>query len=432
MNKATLQQLAIKISSGLTPLRSNINFWNSPDIPWVKTEQLGTKNIFDSNEKVSQQALDDTGLRLYPKNTISVAMYGEGKTRGSVSILKNEMTTNQACCNIELDKKKADYEYVYYYLTTQYNQLRNLSSGVRKNLNSNDIKNFEIRIPEKLDDQRKIASVLSSLDTKIELNNRINAELEAMAKTLYDYWFVQFDFPANLQDPALSGAEGYKSSGGKMVYNAELKRDIPEGWEVKKMSEIANITMGQSPEGSSYNDDGIGEIFFQGSTDFGWRYPTIRQYTTQPNRRAKAGDILLSVRAPVGTLNIADNDCCIGRGLAALNSKSGYDSYLYYVMEYFKQIFDNRNNAGTTFGSITKDDLFSLKLVYPKDDVLKKYNQSVFKYNQIILNNHKQNQQLTKLRDWLLPMLMNGQVTVKEAEERISMAAEPGVEYKKG
>jgi type I restriction enzyme S subunit len=227
-------------------------------------------------------------------------------------------------------------------------------------------------------------------------------------------------------------SRSYKSSGGKMVYNAELKREIPEGWEVKKLSEIANITMGQSPEGSSYNDDGIGEIFFQGSTDFGWRYPTIRQYTTQPSRRAKAGDILLSVRAPVGTLNIADNDCCIGRGLAALNSKSGYDSYLYYVMEYFKQIFDYRNNAGTTFGSITKDDLFSLKLVYPNDDILKKYNQSVFKYNQNILNNHKQNQQLSELRDWLLPMLMNGQVTVKEAEVNLSMAAEPSVEYKKG
>jgi type I restriction enzyme, S subunit len=308
--------------------------------------------------------------------------------------------------------------------------------------------------------QKSIAKVLSDLDAKIELNNRINRELEAMAKTLYDFWFVQFDFPASTSSAAenrtLSGVEttvaehsrSYKSSGGKMVYNAELKREIPEGWEVKKLAEIANITMGQSPEGSSYNDDGIGEIFFQGSTDFGWRYPTIRQYTTQPSRRAKAGDILLSVRAPVGTLNIADNDCCIGRGLAALNSKSGYDIYLYYVMEYFKQIFDHRNNTGTTFGSITKDDLFSLKLVYPKDDQLNKYNHLVAKYNQMILNNYKQNQQLTELRDWLLPMLMNGQVTVrqahgnavKEVEERLSssaelsrsMAAEPSVEYKKG
>ena len=257
--------------------------------------------------------------------------------------------------------------------------------------------------------QLQIAKVLSDLDSKINLNNQINQELEAMAKTLYDYWFVQFDFPNE-------EGKSYKLSGGKMLYNEELKREVPEGWEVKELSDIANITMGQSPSGSSYNENEIGEIFFQGSTDFGWRYPAIRQYTSEPNRMAKTGDILLSVRAPVGTLNIADNDCCIGRGLAALNSKDGYDSYLYYVMEYFKKIFDYRNSSGTTFGSINKDDLFSLKLVYPKGSVLRKYNNIVAKYNQMILNNHKQNQHLAQLRDWLLPMLMNGQVTVKSAE----------------
>ena len=324
------------------------------------------------------------------------------------------------------NSKLLDTDYLYHFLTNEdtINYLQKRAEnriGSFPQITFDVLKTLQIWLPDK-SVQKSIAKILSDLDAKIELNNRINRELEAMAKTLYDYWFVQFDFPNEQGKP-------YKSSGGKMVYNKELKREIPEGWEVKKLSEIANITMGQSPEGSSYNDDGIGEIFFQGSTDFGWRYPTIRQYTTQPSRRAKAGDILLSVRAPVGTLNIADNDCCIGRGLAALNSKSGYDSYLFYVMEYFQQIFDNRNNAGTTFGSITKDDLFSLKLVYPKDDILKKYNKSVFKYNQIILNNHKQNQQLSELRDWLLPMLMNGQVTVKEGEERLSMAAEPSVKY---
>lgn len=329
-----------------------------------------------------------------------------------------------------------DSEFIYYFARSPLFRERaiNCMEGTsgRKRVNENTLKNLEFVFPD-LTTQKSIAKVLSDLDTKIEINNRISRELEAMAKTLYDYWFVQFDFPNEQSKP-------YKSSGGKMVYNAELKREIPEGWEVKKLSQIANITMGQSPSGSSYNDDGIGEIFFQGSTDFGWRYPTIRQYTTEPSRMAKSGDILLSVRAPVGTLNIADNDCCIGRGLTALNSKSGYDSYLYYVMEYFKQIFDHRNNAGTTFGSITKDDLHSLKLVYPKDDLLKKYNQTVSKFNQMILINHKQNQHLTALRDWLLPMLMNGQVTVRqthgnavqEAEERLSMAAEPSVEYKKG
>lgn len=323
--------------------------------------------------------------------------------------------------------KLLDTDYLYHFLTNEetINYLQKRAEnriGSFPQITFDVLKTLQIWLPD-ISVQKSIAKVLSALDAKIEINNRINRELEAMAKLIYDYWFVQFDFPNEQGKP-------YKSSGGKMVWNEELKREIPEGWEVKTLSDIANITMGQSPSGSSYNDIGVGEIFFQGSTDFGWRYPTIRQFTTEPSRRAKAGDILLSVRAPVGTLNIADNNCCIGRGLAALNSKSGYDSYLYYVMEYFKQIFDNRNNAGTTFGSITKDDLFSLKLVYPKDDILEKYDQSVYKYNQIILNNYKQNQELTELRDWLLPMLMNGQVRVREDEKPVSsMAAEERGDY---
>lgn len=288
-------------------------------------------------------------------------------------------------------------------------------------ISSSQIKEFPLELPP-INEQEKIVAVLSVIDAKIELNNRINAELEAMVKTLYDYWFVQFDFPFDFAScPEQRRREGkpdangkpYKSSGGKMVYNSILKREIPEGWEVKSLSEIANITMGQSPDGESYNEDGQGTIFFQGSTDFGWLFPTIRQYTTKPARMAKKGDILLSVRAPVGDMNIANNDCCIGRGLAALNSKGGFDGFLFYVMKYFKQIFDRRNSEGTTFGSITKDDLHSLKLAYPNDALLKRYDGVVSNYNKMIFQRSLENQQLIELRDWLLPMLMNGQITVK-------------------
>ena len=128
---------------------------------------------------------------------------------------------------------------------------------------------------------------------------------------------------------------------------------------------------------------------------------------------AKKGDILLSVRAPVGDMNIANTDCCIGRGLAALNSKTGFDGFLFYVMKYFKQIFDRRNAEGTTFGSITKNDLYSLTLAYPTLDLLEKYDELVTNYNKMIFDRSLENRELIRLRDWLLPMLMNGQVTVK-------------------
>ncbi len=322
---------------------------------------------------------------------------------------------------LRIKDSKVIPEYLLYaYLSPNF-QLTILSNTIKgatvDRIALSELPNFEIRIPEQ-DEQKKVAGLLQALDKKIALNNRINTELEAMAKTLYDYWFVQFDFPISeaqantLGKPELKG-KPYKSSGGKMVFNEALKREIPEGWEDKELSEIADITMGQSPSGDSYNENQEGDIFFQGSTDFGWRFPTIRQYTTEPKRLAKQGDILLSVRAPVGTLNIAEIDCCIGRGLAALRSNIGFNSYLFYVMSYFKQIFDYRNSSGTTFGSITKDDLYSLKLAYPTKDLLTEYDKIVSSYNKTTFNNHKQNQQLTQLRDWLLPMLMNGQVTVK-------------------
>jgi type I restriction enzyme S subunit len=200
-----------------------------------------------------------------------------------------------------------------------------------------------------------------------------------MAKTLYDYWFVQ---------------------------NAD------KNWESGKLSDIANITMGQSPDGSSYNENGEGIIFYQGCTDFGTRFPAIRLYTTAPTRFAEIGDILLSVRAPVGKLNFADERCCIGRGLAALNSKIGSITHLYYVLKNLETVFNRRNTDGTTFGAINKGDLFSLAIVKPPKNIIsefEKVTKPLFS-KQFILA--KQNQELMQLRDWLLPMLMNGQVSV--------------------
>ncbi|WP_020395676.1 restriction endonuclease subunit S [Thiolinea disciformis] len=302
---------------------------------------------------------------------------------------------------------KGNYPKYVYYLLKCLGNLKTSDKSAVPGVNRNDL--HALFVPYIANGQENIAAVLSSIDQKIEINNRINAELEAMAKNLYDYWFVQFDFPDENGKP-------YKSSGGEMVYSKELKREIPAGWKVKELHQIANITMGQSPEGSSYNEEGKGIVFFQGSTDFGIRFPNIRQYTTEPSRLAKAGDILLSVRAPVGTMNIADIDCCIGRGLAALNSKDGFDAYLFYVMEYFKRLFDRRNSEGTTFGSITKSDLFSLQVAYPNNLVLKAYNDVIAINNKLVLKNQKENQQLAALRDWLLPMLMNGQVQVTDTK----------------
>ena len=298
-------------------------------------------------------------------------------------------------------------EYLFYVLRapfckkqygySQQTNITNLSQGV--------LGDVDVPVPD-LDTQQKLAKILSEIDLKIISNTRICVELEAMAKTLYDYWFTQFDFP---------NAEGkpYCSSGGEMVWNDQLKRKIPKGWSAGQLSDIANITMGQSPSGDTYNENGSGTIFYQGCTDFGTRFPVPRVYTSAPTRFAKAGDILMSVRAPVGTLNIAMEDCCIGRGLAALNSKFGSQLHLLYTLSGFRQLFDVMDGNGTTFGYITKDTLFEMKVVIPRRDQIKSFEEMVQPIEQKIRVAEQENRELTKLRDWLLPMLMNGQATVE-------------------
>jgi len=352
---------------------------------------------------------------------------GRSGTVGIPHLIKSNFYPHNTSLYIK-DFKGNSVEYIFYLLKNLKLNDKKSGSGV-PTMNRNHLHPLNIIAHLNFETQKPIAKVLSDLDAKIEINNNINQELEAMAKTLYDYWFVQFDFPD-------ANGKPYKSSGGKMVFNEELKRDIPEGWEDKELSDIANITMGQSPPGESYNEDGKGTIFYQGCTDFGNRFPTIRKYTTSPTRFAKEGDILLSVRAPVGTLNIAIDDCCIGRGLAASNSKDNCISYLFGVMINLKQIFDRRNVNGTTFGSITKDDLFSLKVIKPSKEILNNFhrivNPAFEKQNKVNLENLK----LSELRDWLLPMLMNGQVTVGEValrqaqDDQLGMVAEPRQEYK--
>lgn len=404
MNKVKVKlKDIVSVKNGSTPSTSNPMYYDG-DIVWITPKDLSNQNsryISRGERTITKEGLASCSATMVPKGTI---LMSSRAPIGLLSIANTELCTNQGFKNFIPDINKVDSEFLYYYLKIKIGDIEKLGSGTTfKEVSKSSIENYEVLIPEKKTDQQNIASVLSSLDSKIELNNRINAELEAMAKTLYDYWFVQFDFPDKNGKP-------YKSSGGKMVWNEELKREIPEGWVFDTLAGIANITMGQSPPGESYNETGEGVVFYQGCTDFGHRFPTVRQFTTAPTRHAKAGDILLSVRAPVGTLNIAKEDCCIGRGLASLSSKSNCQSFLFEVLRNMKQIFDRRNVDGTTFGAITKEDLFSLQVVVPSQNILERFQEitnPIFERQNII---EWENIKLTELRDWLLPMLMNGQV----------------------
>ncbi|HEL1584499.1 TPA: restriction endonuclease subunit S [Streptococcus suis] len=386
-----LKDLSVSITSGLTPLKNNSEYWDNPVIPWLKTDQLGEKYIWDTNTKISEIALEKTSLKLYPPKTLSIAMYGEGKTRGNISIIMKPMATNQACCNIIINDEKADFEYVYYYMKTQYESLRGLSSGVRNNLNANDIKNYEIRIPESIVEQNNISKVLSVLDQKIAINNQINEELEAMAKTLYDYWFVQFNFPDENGKP-------YKSSGGKMVYNDQLKREIPEGWGVENLSNFLTIK-----NGKDHKDLSDGDYPVYGS---GGLMRKVEDYIFEGE------SVLIPRKGTLNNIMYVDEKFWTVDTMFYTHMKIDYATlYTYFSI---KDIDFTKLNTGTGVPSMTASILYQLQILNPNADILKNFDELVRTTYRMIFDNHKQNQELNQLRDWLLPMLMNGQVKVEE------------------
>ena len=183
-------------------------------------------------------------------------------------------------------------------------------------------------------------------------------------------------------------------------------------WAEGTLSDIADITMGQSPSGSSYNEDGNGTIFFQGRAEFGFRFPTVRLFTTEPKRIARANDTLMSVRAPVGDLNVAHTACCIGRGLAAIHSKNNHQSFVLYTMFSLRKQLDVFNGEGTVFGSINRNSLNEMPLLIPSSKKLNEFEKIVAPIDVAIRNNYDEICRLEQLRDSLLPKLMSGEFDV--------------------
>ena len=198
---------------------------------------------------------------------------------------------------------------------------------------------------------------------------------------------------------------------------ASMFLDNPsDDWRQGVLSDIAEITMGQSPSGSSYNEDGVGTVFFQGRAEFGFRFPTIRLYTTEPKRMARKNDVLMSVRAPVGDLNVAHEDCCIGRGLGAIHSKDNHQSFVLYTMFSLRKELDVFNGEGTVFGSINRDSLNSMPIRIPPKEMMDEFEALVAPMDAIILNNHDENCRLASIRDHLLPRLMSGELDVSDLD----------------
>jgi len=187
-------------------------------------------------------------------------------------------------------------------------------------------------------------------------------------------------------------------------------------WTPGVLSDIAVITMGQSPKGESYNEDGVGTVFFQGRAEFGFRFPTRRLYTTDPKRMAQANDALMSVRAPVGDMNVAYEDCCIGRGLGAIRSKHGHQSFVLYTMFALREQLNVFNGEGTVFGSINRDALNSMPVDTPPKKIMDQFEDIVAPMDAAIRNNYDEICRLQAMRDSLLPRLISGELDVSDID----------------
>ena len=296
-------------------------------------------------------------------------------------------------------KEGVDQKFLYYLMYSQefVDLSMKASSGTRMpRANWKFLSQTEWHLPP-LSKQKEIAHMLSVFDEKIEVLRKENQALEELAQIIYKRWFVDFNFPDEQGNP-------YREKGGEMV-ESELGV-IPKGWRVGKLGEFAEVTMGQSPKGVSYNEAGEGVIFFQGRAEFTERFPQIRLYTTQPNRIAKENSVLMSVRAPVGDINVASEDCCIGRGLASVYHKD-YNSFVLYFMQKKKDHFEIYNQQGTVFGSIKKDDLNNIELALPEiESPLIEFDANVHTLDEKYFYNSRQIHTLSESKERLMAKLI--------------------------
>jgi type I restriction enzyme, S subunit len=291
------------------------------------------------------------------------------------------------------EKDKLLPSFLYQYLRSkQFNkQVNSLRSGAAQpQLPIRDIKVIEILLPPILQ-QEAISELISKYDDLIENNKRRIELLEESARQLYKEWFVRLRFPGH--------------------EHVKIIDSVPEGWKKRLLKEIANITMGQSPKSEFYNSDGEGLPFHQGVTKFGFRFVQHETYCTKPTRLSQPGDILFSVRAPVGRLNITNDVIVLGRGLSAIHSIDGYQSFLFYALKsyFFKE---DMIGGGAIYASVTKKNLENQELLTPSNALLEEFNDFASDIDKQIYSLHQINVNLTKARDILLPKLMSGEVAV--------------------
>ncbi|MBL0146085.1 MAG: restriction endonuclease subunit S [Chitinophagaceae bacterium] len=409
-----ISNLGITIT-GKTPSSNSPEDFGEDFMFVTPSDNLDNKIINNTERYLSKAGANKLLSKILPPNSILVSCIGSAM--GKVTMNKTSCLTNQQINSIKVNLDLYDPNYIYYLLKNNYAVLRNAACGSTAVplLNKTDFDLIPISVYSDFSTQQKIASILSALDDKIELNNKINAELEAMAKTMYDYWFVQFDFPDKKGKP-------YKSSGGKMVYNEELKREVPEGWEVKNLDTLASVVKGDLITEKTATPGNVKVV----AGGIGFSY-TNNNYNRTCNVITVSGS-----GANAGFVNywredIFASDCT--------TVKAENNAITFIIFQHLKDIQQliYSQAKGSAQPHVYPSDIKSIKYFDIPKNILNKVEEMFNGINEKIGINIKQYQQLSSLRDWLLPMLMNGQVSVGNAyayvQEALGMVAEGEVGY---
>ena len=405
-----------RTSSGATPLSTERSYYEGGTIPWINSGELASPYIYKTSNYITQKGFENSSTEIYPKDTVLVAMYGA--TAGKASLLKIEACTNQAICAI-LPRKDYSPEFLKYNIDTLYEHLVGLSSGsARDNLSQAGLKKLKLVLPKTREEQENLVSVLTLLDKKIALNRQINDNLEAMAKQLYDYWFVQFDFPNEEGKP-------YKSSGGAMVWNEKLKREIPQGWSVLSVNDIAASVRGVSYAKEDMVDSNNGVLVLRGNNiqDNHLIYDSNVAYIpssfVSEDQRIRPLDIIMTMssgsKEHIGKsamFQFASKDT-FGAFLTKFTAKE-HCAYLLFNLfnsQYFKAKIKSIA-CGTGINNLTNQTFDEIYIVMPEDELLLEFDKKQSQIFAEIGLIEKSNVELTKQRDELLPLLMNGQASV--------------------
>ena len=395
--------------------RNDIKLFEGGTYPLVQTGDVKAANLYITK---NDSYYNDFGLKqskLWPAGTLCITI---AANIAETAILSYPMCFPDSIVGFNANPEKSSELFVYYFFEYIKKEIQKSASGsIQDNINIDYLSKMRIKVPEK-DYQDKIVEVLSSIDKKILLNNQINQELEDMAKALYDYWFVQFDFPDQNGKP-------YKSSACKMVFHPELKREIPEGWGVEKLGELIElergVTYAKSDIVEKTTKDAIGVLRATNITSNVMDLNDLVYLAKDKinNKQIIKQNETLIVMSSGSKEHLGKNAINYYEeviGFGAFCSKIVPKKYINYINMFLQSSefkgYLLKQSMGTNINNLTNSDILDCKIILPNNDILDKFENMVEKNIKLISNNYIQNQELTQLRDWLLPMLMNGQVKV--------------------